>query len=282
METKPFRYEHLPHYLSLGAGVQSSTLALMYALGELGPMPKAAIFADTQAEPAGVYTWLDWLEKQLPFEVIRVTAGSLTLHELEIKTSKKTGKKYRQNRIPTFALNPDGSKGLLGRGCTVDFKINPIRKKLRELANVPRGSKDVVCVQCIGISTDEFKRMKPSRDPWWFSRFPLIEKRISRAVCFDWMESHGFPVPPRSACVYCPFHSDKEWRRLKTEEPEEFGRAVAFEKQIQEVNKEDETMRSVPFLHGSLKPLESVDFRSDVDRGQQLLWDEECEGMCGI
>jgi 3'-phosphoadenosine 5'-phosphosulfate sulfotransferase (PAPS reductase)/FAD synthetase len=64
---------HLPQYLSLGAGVQSSTLALMAARGEIGPMPKAAIFADTQAEPESVYRWLDWLEKQLPFPVHRVT-----------------------------------------------------------------------------------------------------------------------------------------------------------------------------------------------------------------
>lgn len=48
------------HILSLGAGVQSSTLALMAAAGEITPMPQAAIFADTQAEPASVYKWLDW------------------------------------------------------------------------------------------------------------------------------------------------------------------------------------------------------------------------------
>ncbi len=56
-----FQYEHLPHYLSLGAGVQSSTLALMYASGELSPMPAGAIFADTQAEPASFITiWIGW------------------------------------------------------------------------------------------------------------------------------------------------------------------------------------------------------------------------------
>jgi hypothetical protein len=49
------------HILSLGAGVQSSTLALMAAAGEVTPMPTAAIFADTQDEPASVYRWLDWL-----------------------------------------------------------------------------------------------------------------------------------------------------------------------------------------------------------------------------
>jgi 3'-phosphoadenosine 5'-phosphosulfate sulfotransferase (PAPS reductase)/FAD synthetase len=65
------------HIISLGAGVQSSTMALMAAHGEITPMPAAAVFADTQAEPASVYKWLDWLERQLPFPVARVTRGSL-------------------------------------------------------------------------------------------------------------------------------------------------------------------------------------------------------------
>ncbi len=50
------------HIISLGAGVQSSTMALMAAHGEIEPMPDAAIFADTQNEPQRVYEWLDWLD----------------------------------------------------------------------------------------------------------------------------------------------------------------------------------------------------------------------------
>ena len=41
--------------LSLGAGVQSTTLLLLAAEGRL-PTPDAAIFADTGWEPAAVYT----------------------------------------------------------------------------------------------------------------------------------------------------------------------------------------------------------------------------------
>ena len=62
--------------LSLGAGVQSSTLALMIQRGEI-PMVDAAIFADTMGEPKLVYEWLDWLEKQLSFPVYRVNKGNL-------------------------------------------------------------------------------------------------------------------------------------------------------------------------------------------------------------
>src|ERR1035441_9097717 len=77
------------HILSLGAGVQSSTLALMAAAGEVTPMPTCAIFADTQDEPVSVYKWLDWLEKQLPFPVYRVTKGRLSDKALKFRTSKK-------------------------------------------------------------------------------------------------------------------------------------------------------------------------------------------------
>ncbi len=63
--------------LSLGAGVQSSTLALMAAKGEISPMPDCAIFADTGWEPKRVYDWLDWLESQLPFPVYRVSKGNI-------------------------------------------------------------------------------------------------------------------------------------------------------------------------------------------------------------
>ena len=48
--------------LSLGAGVQSSTLALMIEHGEV-PMVDCAIFADTGDEPKEVYKWLDFLKQ---------------------------------------------------------------------------------------------------------------------------------------------------------------------------------------------------------------------------
>jgi len=44
--------------LSLGASVQSTTMALMAAHGHIGPMPDCAIFADTGWEPKAVYDHL--------------------------------------------------------------------------------------------------------------------------------------------------------------------------------------------------------------------------------
>ncbi len=269
------------HILSLGAGVQSSTLALMAAHGEVTPMPMAAIFADTQAEPPSVYKWLDWLEKQLPFPVHRVTAGDLASRELQVIRSGRSGNLYRKSGIPLFTLAEDGTKGILPRKCTRDFKIDPITRFVRKLCGVKRGAKAVAVFQWIGISTDEFQRMKPSKYPFCEHRWPLIEKRISRNACLEWMNEKGYPVPPRSACVFCPYHSNKEWKRLLDDEPLEFKRAVEFERDLQDASNRSEVDVSIPFLHSSRKPLDQVDLRNDADHGQ-LNFLDECEGMCGV
>ena len=273
------------HILSLGAGVQSSTLALMAAKGLVTPMPQCAIFADTQAEPPSVYRWLDWLEKQLPFPVHRVTAGSLTERITTTRVNRKTGERYYSNMIPAYTLNPDGSKGIVGRSCTSNFKIVPILKKERQLGAIKRGQKTVGVIQWIGISLDEVSRMKDSRDPWLESRWPLIEMRMNRHDCFRWMEANGYPAPPRSACSYCPFHSDAEWRRLKTEEPEEFAKAVEVEKGLQAAHASITTpgkKAGTAYLHNSLLPLDQVDFSTEEENGQTNMFQNECEGMCGI
>jgi len=270
------------HILSLGAGVQSSTLALMAAAGEVTPMPDAAIFADTQAEPASVYRWLDWLEKQLPFPVHRVTKGDLSAAALNLRTKKDGSGRWAKTLIPAFVANQDGTRGITQRACTYDYKVVQLIKASRRIASIPRGCKDVRVIQWIGISMDEMRRMKPSREPWCQHRWPLVELRMTRNACLEWMQAKSLPTPPRSACVYCPYHGNKEWRRMQTEEPDEFARAVKFEKDLQGIKRQTNNMNGIPFLHSSLKPLDTIDFRSDVERGQGTLWDDECEGMCGV
>lgn len=278
-----FEYEHLPHYLSLGAGVQSSTLALMYATGELGPMPAGAIFADTQAEPASVYKWLDWLEQQLPFPVHRVSKGSLEEELYVLKVNKK-GETWSANNVPFFVRHTETGEetAVLGRQCTNHYKIQPILKALRRLGEVKRGEKEVKLVSCIGISLDEIRRMKPSRERWVAHRWPLIENRMTRQRCIEWMEKKGFPKPPRSACTFCAFRSNKEWRLMQIEDPKAFAHAVEVEQKLQAAKAKNTRCEATPFFHKSCKPLDQIDFRTDVERGQQLLWDDECEGMCGV
>ena len=270
--------------ISLGAGVQSSTIALMASRGELlGVKVDFAIFADTQDEPASVYRWLDWLERQLNFPVYRVTNGKLSDDALRMRTSKD-GRRYSRTSIPVYTLSPDGGSGKIQfRICTADYKIKPIIKELRKRCKIKRGQKEATVTSLIGISYDEMQRMKRSAEPWAVNRWPLVEMRMRRSDCIEWMRKSGYPEPPRSSCVYCPFHRNKEWRRLQTEEPEDFARAVQFEKDIQLTKENSDDLNGKPFLHKSCKPLDQIDFRNDIEKGQQVFsFLDECEGMCGV
>jgi hypothetical protein len=280
----------MKHILSLGAGVQSSCLALMAARGEVRGYPQqldGAIFADTQDEPASVYAWLDWLEAEIarspfPYAVHRVTAGKLSGKALLMRVTKD-GRKFSTTDIPFFTLNPDNTQGkITSRACTYNFKIRPILKKARQIGEVKRGTKVPVVTQWIGISLDEAHRMKPSRDAWAESQWPLVDMRMRRHDCLLWMERNGYPKPPRSSCVYCPYHSNAEWRRLRDEEPKAFADAVQFERDLQRAKASKDNILSIPFLHKSLLPLDQVDLRTLEDHGQMGLWGEECEGMCGV
>ncbi len=267
----------MKNVISLGAGVQSSTMALMAAHGELAPMPDEAIFADTMHEPRAVYEWLDWLTPRLPFPITRVSAGDLVADTLRVRTSKN-GHQYWKSMIPAYSTNPDGSTGIFPRKCTYDYKIIPITRRMRQLCRPRRMDPTILAHQWIGISLDEAHRMKPNKWRWITNIYPLVDKRMTRQDCLNWMRSHGYPEPAKSACVFCPFHSDAVWRDLKENSPDEFQKAVQFEKDMNAVSALAQKTCTGEFLHSSRIPLDQVKF--DPDR-QMDLWGNECEGMCG-
>lgn len=261
--------------ISLGAGVQSSALFLMSCTGEL-EKADVAIFADTQQEPTQVYTYLSWLEhkgNEHGIPVYKVSAGDLGADAI----ARKEGEKGRYANIPFYLSWDDGSPGgMMRRQCTGDYKIDPIKRKVRELLK-ERGEKRAQ--MWVGISTDEIQRMKDSGVKYIENHYPLIEKRMSRTDCLSWYNSKGYPTPPRSACVFCPYRKDAEWSRLKREEPAAFQRAIEFDRKIRHMP----NIRGTCFLHRSRKPLEEVDFDNPEDNGQMDFgFMGECEGMCGL
>lgn len=265
--------------LSLGAGVQSTTMALMAAKGELDPAPSCAIFADTGWEPKKVYDHLDWLEQQLPFPVHRVSGGNL-------RDSLVSQDQKHYASVPFFLLKSDGTHGMGRRSCTYNHKILPLQKKLRELLGyeprkrIPPGS----AISLIGITIDEAVRMKPSRVRWVESRWPLIDKRMSRHDCLMWMERNGYPEPPKSACIGCPFHNDAMWRWMKDNDPESWADAVEVEKALPSSRQGLDMAKTgtQQFMHPRRIPLEEVDLTTLEDHGQLNLFENECEGMCGV
>ena len=244
--------------LSLGAGVQSSTLALMIKHGEV-PMVDAAIFADTQGEPRKVYKWLDWLESELPFPVYRVTAGNL---KADIMADERKEIRYM---LPTFTS--DGGMGK--RQCTRHYKLDPIRRKVRELGATVKNP----CTQLIGISKDEAWRMKPSRARHTINTWPLVEMAMTRYHCMDWMLAKYGRIPPKSACTYCPYGSNQRLRELPLDE---FAGVVELDEFVRH---RGGTPGITQYLRSELKPVAEVDLTVS---GQTNLFINECEGMCGV
>lgn len=261
--------------LSLGAGVQSTTLALMAAHGEIGPMPDAAIFADTGWEPQPVYDHLDWLASGnvLPFPIHCVSAMDLRQQVLD-RAEQDEG---RYISVPYFL----DTGGLGRRQCTREAKIAPIRAEVRRLLGVPKGrhATKFRVEQWLGISSDEMQRMKAARESWITHRWPLIEARMSRGDCLAWLDRHGYPIPPKSSCIGCPFHSDALWAEMKVNDPASFEDAVIVDRALR-AQGPVRGMRGLEFMHRVCTPLEEIDFENRLG-GPQLSFLDECDGVCG-
>jgi len=270
--------------ISLGAGVQSSVMALMAAKGHLKPMPTCAIFSDTQWEGKKVMAHLDWLEKQLPFPVYRVTYDNIRKRHMEtagIRTAEELSGNSN-GQIPFFM---EGA-GMLMRQCTGTYKLAPLRKKIREIVGLKyrERSKGVLVHSWIGISVDEASRMKDAPEPYIQARWPLIEINFSREDCKFWFAKH-YPgrVLTKSACIGCPYRPDKDWREMKMSDPDSFADAVEFDHALRVAG--DGTYQRLgrrAFLHKSCLSLDEVDFRNLEDMGQLNMFEEDCEGMCGV
>jgi 3'-phosphoadenosine 5'-phosphosulfate sulfotransferase (PAPS reductase)/FAD synthetase len=269
--------------LSLGAGVQSSTLALMIEKGEI-PMVDCAIFSDVGAEPQKVYDWLEYLKTQLSYPVHTVQWRNL---KDDIISASKG--EYKGFTAPYFSKNLEtGKKGMLRRQCTADYKIKPVTQKIRELLGYKKGervAKDTKVEMVMGISFDEMQRMKTNQIKYIENQYPLVEMKIRRHHCVEWMEKHNYPKPPRSACTFCPFHKNSEWQEIK-QNKQEWEEVVMIDKLIRHQEKHKKNIKNEHqmdelFLHAERKPIDEIDFRSAEEKGQYSLLDE-CEGMCGI
>lgn len=269
--------------ISLGAGVQSTALALMVAVGDLAPVD-CAIFSDTMHEPEKVYAHLRWLQEpgRLPFPVYTVSNGDLWESAVRLRQRRDGNKSYLKTGLPVFTDN-DGERGRGNRQCTSDFKIEPIQRELRRLLGRPRiSSKSPALVEMlIGISIDEAQRMKPSRFGWIKNTWPLIDRNMDRKSCLEWMAARNYPLAPRSACTFCPHHDDGFWIDMS---PEEFADACAKETALQEAYANSGSFQAVPFFHRSCVPLAEVNLVRPSQKMTQrpLDFGAECEGMCGV
>lgn len=275
--------------LSLGAGVQSTTLFLMSCDGVL-PKLDHAIFADTGWEPQEVYEHFEWLQERaadagIPVHV--VSAGNIREHSVEGFIGANQSKNQRYATMPLHVLNPDGSRGMVRRQCTREYKIEPIEKKISEIIGRKKGERwptEPVVDQWFGISADELRRVRMPSQLWKRHIYPLVglpepmlERSMTRQGCIEWLrQNYADRHIPRSACIGCPYRDNKSWRWLRDNAPDEWADAVEVDRAIRNANKMD----GQAFLHRDTVPLDQAKIDEDADQGQ-LFRDDDCLGYCG-
>ena len=104
----------------------------------------------------------------------------------------------------------------------------------------------------------------------------IVDRRLYRDNCVGLIRRAGLPIPPKSACWFCPFHSLREWREMRRTRPELFDRAAALEAEINERRRSLSLLRDPVYFTRRLKPLPMA----VEDDGQDRLF-EGCEsGFC--
>ncbi|MFF4607949.1 phosphoadenosine phosphosulfate reductase [Streptomyces sp. NPDC001339] len=217
-------------FFSFGGGWQSTAALVLASRGEI-PY-RHFIFANVgdDSEHPGTLRYI--AEHARPFaeqhgieltEVERIRRDGTT----ETLFSRLTREGSRSLPIPVRMSN--GAPGT--RSCTADFKIKVIARELKR-----RGaSRDNPATVGIGISVDEIGRANKRRaEPYERIDYPLLDLGIRRTDCVRIIRSAGLPMPPKSACWFCPFHRPSVWADMRREEPELFQRACDLEALLNE------------------------------------------------
>lgn len=263
---------------SFGGGTQSVAVLLLNIVHVL--QYDAFVFANVGADSENPDT-LDYIDTHIKPLCIKHNIAFVTVQATRKgKPDTLLAAIYRDNRsIPIPARMSNGAPG--NRSCTQDFKIAVIDRHIRSMG----------CERAViglGISVDEFTRIRDTdwHDTmygkplgfWKLREYPLIELGYSRNKCEMVILNAGLPLPPKSSCWFCPFHTRNSWIELKRLRPDLFEKAVAVEEQI---NRKRGTLgKDRLYLHSSATSLVRA-------VGNQLalpLWnnDEGCDGYCDV
>lgn len=268
--------------LSLGAGVQSSTLLEMSLLGEL-PRYDLVLFADTGNEPRAVYNHVRYLQSKA------LAAGidfRLVSKGTRIQDDAHSGKFYS---MPLW-IKYEGRISAMRRQCTIEYKITPTDSEIlgyllergwakRNTRGLRRVRPGVRVNVHLGISTDEEYRVSESETRWKIKRYPLIEMGIDRVTCVRWLKSHSVSVPSKSSCKICPYHEDDYWLSL---DPDEFEECCQFDDYIRTPEfKQHSKIVGDAYLHRSGVPLREVVLVERVKSANSSLQAETIYQTCG-
>lgn len=265
--------------ISYGGGVQSTALLALAAAGRIDC--KLAIFANVG----------DLAENPATLRFIRDVARPFCAdHGIELVERNREGKRpdlYRRlmdddSQFLGIPIRMSGNGAPGRRACTHDYKLVVIGRELKARGATAGAPATVM----VGISTDEISRASNRRsEPYEHVTYPLLDLGMSRAACMRIITEANMPVPPKSACWFCPFHSRAAWINMRTDDPDMFERAAQLEDTLNA--KRAARGRDPVWLSDALVPLRSaipeltaLPFDDDDDSTDGML-DTGCDsGWC--
>jgi len=213
--------------LSWGLGRQSTALAAMSVNGDIPPYD-LILFADTGWELPTSYKIFDIYSEYL-------RERGATVEKVGIDNVFNDGKESGYVNIPLYQF-PTGAP--LQRQCTKLYKIEPVRKYIRSWLGhkSPRGGRIPAGLVklSLGIAYDEYKRMRDSYTAFIVNEFPLVDMKITTTQCLDYLDKKGLPLPPKSACICCPFSNKARFFQIKNEFSEDWEKLVEFDRRIRQ------------------------------------------------
>lgn len=256
---------------SFGAGVQSVAIAALHVMRDIRPYD-AFVWANVGDDSENPETleymqniFLPWAHTH-NLNFVEVSSKE-TLYQNLIGDNRSVG-------IPVWMKS--GAPGR--RACTMRWKIQQVNRWIK--------SQSVThAIVGIGFSTDEAERARPvewsnvdftrgdnRRLGFWHKyEYPLLDSLIARHECESIINRAGLPLPPKSACWFCPYKSKSRWVEDKMKRPALFAQAQALEARI------NEKRAAVGFSAVSLHPGGEL---GRVIPSQLPLWDFEDGGAC--
>lgn len=216
-----------PLVVSYGLGVDST--ALLVGFYQRGIRPDLILFSDTGGEKPDTYAYLPiinaWLAS-VGFPEVTLTRRT------PINGSKGTystleGNCTTNEMLPSLAYGGRRGCSVAWKGEVLDAHVArwaPAREawargqKVRRAIGYDAGPKD--SGRCWDITEDE-------RSTYLY---PLREWGWDRERCEAEIREAGLPVPPKSACFFCPATSPAELVQLHRKSPELTARAVEMER----------------------------------------------------
>lgn len=268
--------EQLVHSIkvfSYGGGVQSTAALVLAAQGKLDY--KTFLFCNVGADSEHPDTLRYVHDVAMPY----AQAHDIQLIELQATRFGQPETLYQRLMRPDRSVGipvrmANGAPG--NRACTKDFKIMVVARWLRQHGS----TKDNPAMVGMGISLDEFQRMRSdSGIAYETLDYPLIDLRLDRQQCANIIRDAGLPIPPKSSCWFCPFHSLKRWQEMRQDEPELFWKAAALEEWLNQ-KRENMLGKDKVWLTRKLIPLA----RATTELAQDSLFEDDmCEsGYCMI